>query len=201
MTHVAKMAKRCMRSARPCTVPRAESRQTRMRLSSLDTARLRGGGRGVSAGQLPWACGGWARAEQTAIHAARPSPPPRTKGTRRVPHPVLIGHAWRSKPRSARREAHGVGVPVLVPVVRARDVRARRARRHVPQHELEAPRRSAAHRHRLPTAHTEAARRVSPARAAARAAAQPARPSARCGAAQRARKVRGVGWGVGATLG
>ena len=82
VTHVAKMAKRCMRSARPCTVPRAESRQTRMRLSSLDTARLRGGGRGVSAGQLPWACGGWARAEQTAIHAARPSPPL-----------VLSGHA------------------------------------------------------------------------------------------------------------
>jgi len=44
---------------------------------------------------------------------APPPPPPRTKWTRRVPHPVLIGHVvclvWRRRrqPRAARREGQG----------------------------------------------------------------------------------------------
>jgi hypothetical protein len=55
-------------------------------------------------------------------HRARLAPPPRTKWTRRVPHPVLIGHAeslsgWRRRPssqattRSASRCSPGAARP------------------------------------------------------------------------------------------
>jgi len=37
--------------------------------------------------------GAWGPGAAQSVYAARHAPPPRTKWTRLVPHPVLIGHA------------------------------------------------------------------------------------------------------------
>ena len=48
-----------------------------------------------------------ARAWRAIRGAARPPPPPRTKWTRRVPHPVLIGHAASHNPPGAIAKSDG----------------------------------------------------------------------------------------------
>jgi len=44
--------------------------------------------------------GGFEEAAPTLIPASFTPPPPRTKWTRRVPHPVLIGHALSPRPQA-----------------------------------------------------------------------------------------------------
>ena len=76
-----------------------------------------------------------------------PSPPLRTKWTRRVPHPVLIGHAT-NKPQRRCVEAH-LEIDAHTGLVRLRDLRRRRpgGEEHVHAHQrvwLHRPDRSAA---------------------------------------------------------
>ena len=74
----------------------------------------RGGGGGGSSRTLRThrrsACSAWSRTRRAGPPAF---PPPRTKWTRRVPHPVLIGHAASHTRARLRRARLGGGAPAV----------------------------------------------------------------------------------------
>jgi hypothetical protein len=53
---------------------------------------------------------GWSCEQRRELRSAQRPPPPRTKLTRRVPHPVLIGHAASPTPYYGRAGRGGAGL-------------------------------------------------------------------------------------------
>ena len=101
-----------------------------------------------------------------------PLPPPRTKWTRRVPHPVLIGHAGRESEAArdiARPRAHAQG--------------GRRSRTLC----------GAPGAHRLPCARRRWSRCGAPRRGPRTSTAATARPNSSCSTLRRVQLVRGEG--------
>ena len=117
-----------MRGAGRLTAPSTRAARARTPASPSNSARTCPRRRGA------------VRARQDASargHPLRPAPPPRTKWTRRVPHPVLIGHAAAHAPQVPATDRSGgrVRLRVLASAARpqaARTPRAPMARRAAP---------------------------------------------------------------------